>query len=182
MKKVILFAGSNSSTSINKELIKYTASLFGDAEAEIIKLEDYDPPMFSVDLENELGTHPNIKNLVAKLNEADGVIMSTPEHNGMPPAFFKNILDWLSRVAKIAGSETQYLQDKPTVLMSVSPGRGAALKARALVGNIIGHAKADLVGEFSLPEFGNNFSNGAISNPDLDAELKELVRKLENAL
>lgn len=179
MKKVILFAGSNSSTSINKELINYTASLFTKLEAEVIDLRDYEPAMFGEDLEKERGIHPQIEALVTKINEADAVIMSTPEHNSMPPAFFKNILDWLSRVAKVSGSETQYLENKPTILMSVGPGRGGALKARAQVANMIAHAKADVVGEFSLPEFGANFSQGKITNPVLDAELKELVRKLE---
>ena len=103
MKTILLFSGSNSSTSINNELIHYTATLFRNAETKVIDLRDYEPPMFSADLEKEIGTHPKIKTLADLIASVDGVVVSTPEHNSMPPAFFKNILDWLSRIQKLSG-------------------------------------------------------------------------------
>ena len=39
--KIIAFAGSNSLTSINKQLVSYAVSLFKEADAEVLDLNDY---------------------------------------------------------------------------------------------------------------------------------------------
>ena len=179
MKTILLFAGSNSSTSINKKLIDYTATLIEQAEAKVIDLRDFEPPMFSIDLEKEVGTHPKIKQLVELIEAADGVVVSTPEHNSMPPAFFKNILDWLSRVQKIRGEGPQYLHEKPTLIMSTGPGRGGAVKGRELAKTVLNYANANFIGEFSLPSFFENFQEGKIVNEEINNELKELIKQLE---
>ncbi|WP_373564641.1 NADPH-dependent FMN reductase [Sphingobacterium sp. E70] len=49
--KVFAFAGSNSSTSINKQLVKFVLKSFSDHEINLIDLNDYNMPVFSVDLE-----------------------------------------------------------------------------------------------------------------------------------
>lgn len=182
MKTILLFAGSNSSTSINKKLIDYTASLFEGVQTKVIDLRDFEPPMFSEDLEKEVGTHPKIEALVKEIEASNGVVVSTPEHNGMPPAFLKNILDWLSRVQKMRGEGPQYLEGRPTIVMSAGPGQGGAVKGRQLMKNILGYAKADFIGEFALPSFYQNFENGAIVDSDLNDELKALVRAMEQAV
>jgi NAD(P)H-dependent FMN reductase len=182
MKNILAFTGSNSTSSINKEILNFTASLVDGAEVEIIDLKDFEPPMFSLDLEQEIGSHATIKALVEKIESADALIISTPEHNSMPPAFFKNILDWLSRTAKVYMDGRQYLQDKPVLLMSVAPGKGAGRGARALVGKMIGYANANIVSEYEFPEFFTNFSDGKITSGELENGLKEAVYKLTQAI
>ena len=54
-KKVIAFAASSSSRSINRKLVTYACGLLRDAEVEILDLNDYELPLFSVDREDELG-------------------------------------------------------------------------------------------------------------------------------
>lgn len=180
MKTILLFSGSNSSTSLNQQLIRFTSTLVEESVAKVIDLRDYAPPIFSVDLEKEVGTHPKIDALVKEIEQADGLIVSTPEHNGMPPAFFKNILDWLSRVKKMRGNDgKQYLENKPVLLMSAGPGKGGALKARELVKKVMGYGKANFIGEFSLPEFHQNFENGKLVNKALHEQLSLLVQQLE---
>lgn len=53
--KIIAFAGSNSSKSINKKLVTYAAQLFENANSEILDLNRYESPLFSVDVEKEIG-------------------------------------------------------------------------------------------------------------------------------
>ncbi len=48
-KKVIAFGASNSSRSINKKLVTYTSGLLDGADVEILDLNDYELPLFSVD-------------------------------------------------------------------------------------------------------------------------------------
>ena len=49
MKKIIAFAGSSSKQSINKQLITFTSTLFKNFESEILDLNDYEMPIYSVD-------------------------------------------------------------------------------------------------------------------------------------
>ena len=55
MKKVIAFAGSNSKDSINHELVTAVASNMEACEIAIIRLTNYDIPLYSEDLEKESG-------------------------------------------------------------------------------------------------------------------------------
>lgn len=59
--KIIAFGGSNSSKSINKMLATYASGLFEDAEVEILDLNDFEMPLFSVDREKEVGQHETAK-------------------------------------------------------------------------------------------------------------------------
>lgn len=49
--KILAFAGNTSSTSINRELVKFVLKSFQDDEINLIDLNDYSMPVFSVDLE-----------------------------------------------------------------------------------------------------------------------------------
>ena len=180
MKKIIAFAGSNSTTSINKQLIKYTASQIEGVE--VISLQDFEPSMYSADLEKELGTHPKIKELVSLIDQADGIIVSTPEHNSMPPAFFKNILDWLSRTGATYLDGKKYLQDKPVLMMSASPGKGGAQGAQDLVAKMLGHGGGDIVAKFTFRGFYDNFQNNEVVDEQVKAELTAAIGQFLNKL
>lgn len=56
MKKILAFAGSNSSNSINKQLVEYAATL--QEGIDVIDLRDYDAPIYSIDLE-QAERHPH---------------------------------------------------------------------------------------------------------------------------
>ena len=51
--KVTCFAASSSRNSINKQLVTYAAGLVEDADVEVLDLNDYELPLFSVDREAE---------------------------------------------------------------------------------------------------------------------------------
>ena len=53
--KIIAFAGSNSSRSINKKLATYASSLFKNAEVEVLDLNEFEAPLFGIDVESEIG-------------------------------------------------------------------------------------------------------------------------------
>ena len=55
--KIIAFGASNSKESINKALAHFTATLVPGAEVEVLDLREYELPIFSADLEKEIG-HP----------------------------------------------------------------------------------------------------------------------------
>ena len=54
-KRIVAFAASSSSHSINKQLVTWTAGLVENAQVEILDLNDFELPLFSIDREDELG-------------------------------------------------------------------------------------------------------------------------------
>ena len=172
MKKIIALSGSNSSQSINQAVVNYAATLVDNTE--IIKLTEYTIPMYGIDLEKSIGIPDGVTALQEKIMTADALIISTPEHNGLMPAFFKNILDWLSRTG------VKYLADKTVIVMSASPGNGGGQNAGDYVAKIIGYAGANVVGRFVFPKFADNFDQktGRIVNEQLNSELKLLLEGL----
>ena len=115
-KKIIAFGGSSSKNSINKKLAVYAANLFSNAEVEVLDLNDFEMPVFSVDKEKEQGIHSLAHDFYAKIGSADLIVLSLAEHNGTYSTAFKNILDWASRI------NNKTFQQKPMLLLATSPG------------------------------------------------------------
>jgi len=173
--KILAFAASNSSKSINKQLVSYAASLVEGAEVELLDLNDYEMPLFSEDREQELG-HPELaKAFLAKIAASDALMISFAEHNGSYSAAYKNLFDWSSRLGK------KVYQDKPMVLLSTSPGpRGGASVLAAATGSMPffgGDVKASL----AIPSFNENFDaeHGMLRNGELNIKLIEAVSQLK---
>lgn len=152
MKKVIAFAGSNSSRSINHVLINFAASHISNSDTRVIKLTDYELPMFSEDLERSEGYSLPLKNLYNEIREADGLILSVNEYNGTVSAYFKNVIDWLSRI------DRQFLAGKKILLMSTSSGKRGAASALEYTKGVLPRFGGEIVESFSFPSFAENFS------------------------
>jgi len=114
-KRIVAFAASSSSRSINKQLVTYAAGLIDGVEVEILDLNDFELPLFSVDREDELGQPELAQAFLEKITSSAGVIISFAEHNGCYSAAYKNIYDWASRISP------KVYQDKPMGLTLKSP-------------------------------------------------------------
>ena len=170
MKKIITIAGSNSQNSINRKLLSYTSDLLGNVELISIDLNDFVLPIYGVDFEAENGIPPAVKRLNEVFDTADGFIIALAEHNGTYTAVFKNTLDWLSR------ANIKVWRDKPTFLMATSPGaRGGSTVLQAAV-NYFPFLGANVVADYSLPSFFDNFSENHISDPNLNEELTQKIQ------
>jgi len=175
MKNIIAFAGSNSKHSINKQLATYASELV-DADVTILDLNDFDMPLFGVDLEAEMGQPENAHKFLSHIKTSDGIIVSLAENNGAYSAVFKNLLDWLSRI------EGKLFFGKPMLLMSAAPGSRGGASVLAIAKDRFPRHNADIVASFSLPFFKDNFSNGKITNSELDKALKQEISKFQKAL
>ncbi len=82
MKNVIVFAGSSSRKSINKELANYAASLLDEVQFQLLDLNDFPLPLFSVDVEQEVGFPKAAQDFLTILKHSDGILLSLAEHNG----------------------------------------------------------------------------------------------------
>ena len=167
---ILAFAASNSSTSINHQLVSYAASRCEDAK--VIKLTDYDIPIYDSDHENEHGIPAEAQRLHDDIAAADALIISIAEHNGSPSAFFKSQIDWLSR------HKQKFLKDKKVVLLATSPGAGGAKSALAITEKMLPFFDGEVVATLSVPKFNEAFQDGKLVNSDLDQQLKAALEKL----
>lgn len=169
MKKILAFAGSNSSTSINQLFVTYVANRIQGHEVKIIKLRDFEIPMFSVDKEKESGIPIDIRIIKNLIEEHDALIISVNEHNGSVSAFFKNIIDWLSRL------DRNFLGGKKILLMSTSSGVRGAASSLEYLKKILPRFGGQVVESFSFPSFNDNFINGEIQNELLNMGIEDVL-------
>jgi chromate reductase, NAD(P)H dehydrogenase (quinone) len=176
--KLLAFAGSSSKNSINKQLVTYASSLFGPAtETEIIDLNDYELPLYSVDREKEVGQPDIARKFLDKIEEADVLFISVAEHNAGMTVAFKNIYDWASRQKKLV------FDNKPLLLMSTSPGKYGGKNALEAATLSMKNYGGDIRATFSLPSFNENFdtAQGKISNKEHDDALKDIISNFNYA-
>lgn len=174
MKNILAFSGSNSSTSINQQLVQYTAKLVSGASVEIEDIRNYPLPIFSLDLEKE-GFPENLEAFKNKIQAADAYIISSPEHNGSTPAVFKNLIDWLSRIEK------NVFADKPVLLMSTSPGGNGGASNLQLLVKQLPYQGANIVSTYSLGGFFDKMKDGALVDEEQE-NLSKAVKTFEASL
>ena len=175
--KIIAFGASYSKQSINKQFAAHATQHFAHAEIEVLDLNDYPLPLFTVDVEAEKGHPQVIDRFLAKIAEADLLIISMSEHNGSYTAAFKNLLDWTSR------KKMKLFQEKKVLLISTSPGpRGGAGSISAAKIRFPIHG-ADIIADFSLPSFEQNFNReSGIVHPELKAKFLDVIESVKQVI
>ena len=152
MTKILTIGASSSQHSINRKLANYVAHQVQDAVVNLLDLNDYEMPIYSIDREKAEGIPELAKQFKQQIIESDGIVLSLAEHNGSYAAIFKNIIDWGSRI------EGKLWEEKPLFLLATSPGgRGAKTVFEAFQA-YWPKKGANIVAAFSLPGFHQNFS------------------------
>ncbi|MDP4827095.1 MAG: NAD(P)H-dependent oxidoreductase [Flavobacteriales bacterium] len=171
---ILAIGGSNSANSINRQLAQFAASLFENSTVTIYDLSKIDIPLFSVQLENEIGMQPAARYFANEIDQSDLIVISLAENNGSYNAGFKNLIDWTSRL-----KDRKVWNDKPMLLMATSPGgRGGATVLETAVA-YFPRMGADIKGSFTLPKFYENFDPiEGIIDQELLHELETVVRKI----
>ena len=150
MNKILAFTGSNSPTSINHQLLLNVTRRITEHEVELIQLKELEIPIYSIEIEKQ-GIPQDVKFLYEKIQNNSALIISVNEYNGNVSGFFKNIIDWLSRV------DRRFLQQKKLFLMSTSPGERGGASALEYCKNQLPRMGAEILESFSLPQFYENF-------------------------
>jgi len=172
MKNILVFGGSTSTTSINKKLASYTATLLQETSYKVLDLNDYPVTIYSID-EEKNGFPKGAETLNDEFDKADGFIISLAEHNGSYTSAFKNLLDWISRKNK------KIFREKPVLLLATSHGGRGAISVLNTSANLFPHFGAKVIGTFSLPKFNENFIEDKLINAEYVAQLQKLVIEFE---
>ena len=168
--KILAFGASSSKNSINKKFATFASSFFKNGDVDILDLNDYELPIFSVDKEVEIG-HPELaKKFVSNISNADLIIISFAEHNGTYSTAFKNIFDWATRI------NGKLFQEKPVILLATSPGARGGIGVLDAAKTRLPFHGANIIGSFSLPEFNKNFEeNKGIINIELNNNFEKMM-------
>ncbi|MDT0676219.1 NADPH-dependent FMN reductase [Autumnicola musiva] len=169
MKKILAFAGSNSSVSLNHLLLSHVSERIQGHEIKLMKLTEYEFPMYSADHEKGKGIPLNVRIMKNLIDESDALVIAVNEHNGMVSAFFKNFLDWMSR------ADRNFLKDKKILLISTSPGARGGSSSLEYVKNILPRFGGQVIESFSFPSFNDNFQDNKVLNEVLDMGIEDVL-------
>lgn len=138
MMKLVAIAGSIAPDSYNRKLVEYIARHFKDlADIEVLNINDV--PMFNED--RDATDTPAIQNLKKQIEDADGVIIATPEHNHTTTAALKSVIEWLSY-------KIHPLDQKPVLIVGASYFSEGSSRAQLDVREIL---EAPGVGAYVMP-------------------------------
>ena len=127
MNHIIGIIGTNSEQSTNRTLLTFMARHFAkDATIEVVEIKDI--PMFNKPSNMEVPKEALA--LAAKIEAADGVIISTPEYDHAVTASLMNALSWLSY-------GIYPFVDKPVMITGASYGTLGSSRAQAHLRQIL---------------------------------------------
>ncbi|MEO0444503.1 MAG: NAD(P)H-dependent oxidoreductase [Verrucomicrobiota bacterium] len=177
MKTILAFGASTSHTSINRQLALAAARMVPGAEVTDLDLSTYVLPIYSSQEEETQGVPAAAGQFLEAIRSHDGIVVSLAEHNGSYAAAFKNLYDWTSRM------EQKLWSEKPMLLLSTSPGGRGGASVMDAAKATFPRMGANVVGTFSLPSFGTNFSvDQGVTDQALAAALSDVVKSFGEAL
>lgn len=179
---ILVFAGSNSAQSINKQLAVHAANVLQGVmstavDIEVLDLNDYEMPIYSPERQ-QAGIPQQAQDFYSKIGASDGLIISLAEYNGSYSAAFKNVFDWCSRI------DMAMFQQKPMLLMATSPGPGGGQHVHRAATASFPFFGAKIASSFSFGPFGEHFDTETqrLKSPELADELKRAVVALQAAI
>ncbi|RKQ29349.1 NADPH-dependent FMN reductase [Oceanobacillus halophilus] len=127
MKHFIGLVGTNSDHSTNRQLLQFIQSHFREhATIELMEIKSL--PVFNKPEDSSVPT--DVKEMAEKIEQADGVIISTPEYDHAVPASLMNALNWLSY-------GIYPFVDKPVMITGASYGTLGSSRAQAHLRQIL---------------------------------------------
>lgn len=118
MTRILGISGSLRRASFNTALLR-TAQGLMPAGSTLTEGSIAEIPLYNADEEQAHGLPPAVEKLKAQIEEADGLLLFSPEYNNSIPGVFKNAIDWTSRpgadISRVFGG-------KPVAVLGASPG------------------------------------------------------------
>lgn len=175
--KVLGISGSWRTDSLNSRLLRAAADELPPA-AELFEWTGLpDIPAFSQEIQDD--PQPGaVRSLKRAIEEADAILIVTPEYNGSIPGALKNALDWVSRPYK-----ENPLRGKPALAIGASTGMGGTLFAQADMRRVLGRIGASVLDEeLPLPQARDAFGDdGELLDDDYRDALAGLLEQLTDA-
>lgn len=168
--RILALSGSLRAASYNTALARAAAELApAGVEVDVFGalglLPHYDQDLDQADVE----VPPAVAELRARVDEADALLVVTPEYNGSVTSVLKNAIDWTS--ARHRGS---WLQNKTVAVAGATTGQYGAIWAQQDLRRILGIAGARVIdGELPVSRAQNAFDDeGRLVSPLVEERLR----------
>ena len=171
--KILVYSASLREESVNLKLSKLIAKVAEShgADVDFARINEFDMPLYNMDDQQSSGIPAGTQALADRITAADGMILTSPEYNWLPPATIKNAVDWLSHMQPMP------LDKKSILLSSASP---------SLVGGVRGlmslRVSFEALGTWVYPKMftlaqapGAFNDDGTLANEDLAKMLDGMV-------
>src|SRR5690242_6613712 len=168
--RILGISGSLRRGSHNRRLLRAA----GDALPPGADLVEWDGlrglPAFDEDLEST--PPPAVQDHLDAIEEADAILIATPEYNASLPGALKNALDWASRPFP-----DNVLREKPAAVVGTSTGLFGAVWAQAEVRKVLKASGAHVLeSELPVGMADSAFEDDStLADPELAARLADLV-------
>ncbi|MFF0739140.1 NADPH-dependent FMN reductase [Streptomyces sp. NPDC004111] len=137
--KFLAISGSLRRASHNTGLLRSLPALAPDGVAIDLYEGLGNLPLFNEDLE-PLPAPAAVAALRARVADADGVLIATPEYNSSIPGSLMNGLDWLSRPAGAS-----VLRGKPVAVLGASPSQFGTARAQLVLRQVLHRIQAQVL-------------------------------------
>jgi chromate reductase len=174
--RILAISGSLRRESHNTTLLRAAAELLPPGVELVLYDELKAIPPYDDD-ERHDPAEPVIR-LRRAIEDADGVLVSTPEYNHSIPGVLKNALDWMSRPLA-----TSPLRNKPAAVVGASTGMFGAVWAQAEARKVLAAIGARVLDrELPVPSADEQFEAGRLTDEEIEAELVSIVEELADAV
>ncbi|MFN3349236.1 NADPH-dependent FMN reductase [Pseudorhodoplanes sp.] len=131
ISRILVFAGSIRTGSMNAQLAALAAKEFALAGADTtrISLLDYPMPLYDGDLEARSGPPEAAVSLKRMMQQHQGIFIASPEYNASITPLLKNSLDWVSRVREGKEAPLAVYKDRAFALGGASNGGYGAMRS-----------------------------------------------------
>jgi chromate reductase len=172
--KVLGISGSLRRDSWNTKVLRAAAEVLPDG----VELELWDglkgvPPY---DEDDDVQPAPAaVAELRRAIDDADAILVATPEYNSSIPGVLKNALDWASRPLR-----TNVLRNKPVAVVGASTGAFGAVWAQAELRKVLAAIGARVIeGDVVIGHADRRFDEaGQLRDEDVREQLAELLGAL----
>lgn len=181
MSTLLMVSGSLRRDSLNARLLTELAERLDPAvTVDVLAPPSVGLPLFDQDQENDPCLRDRLAAIHARFLACDGIVVASPEYNGQPSAYLKNLVDWVSRLAYIDHAFANPFRDKPVLLCSASTGwSGGAVaipSARALFGYVGSVVLGDTI---CIPHADQAWTgDGFALDPFFDEQISEALAHL----
>ena len=178
-------SGSIRKESFNTQLLTVALELAERHGARVTRLDlgAINLPFYDADLEAKSGLPETVRQLKKQFEEADGLIIATPEYNGFFPGILKNCFDWLTRRTGPDDPILSAFNGKVAGVMSATVGGSGGIRSLTSLTTQLRYLGVTVLPRpFSLMHAGKVFGDSGALPAESLAVVDETVTGLLRAL
>lgn len=176
-RRVGVIVGSVSEDSLNRRLAEGLERLAPDAGLTFTDIPIAHLPFYGTQFDEDFPAYG--REFKRAIEDADGLLLVTPEYNRSIPAVLKNAIDWATR----PGGESS-LPGRPVGVIGASKGAVSTAVAQAHLKAVLAAQGARLGGPEAYIRVGDDFfaDDGAIASEDTREFLTTFLRALADLI